>query len=57
MQTIYSDKNDRDKDNEIEEYINKIESEGENLIFNFYELENKIYRYDLDKVNEINNII
>ena len=44
MQSIYNDKIDKDKDTEIEEYINKIESEGENLIFNFYELENKIYR-------------
>ena len=57
LESIYRNNNDKDKATEIEKYIKKIESEGEQLILNYYEDKNKIYRYDLNKLNEINNII
>ena len=58
LETIYKNEIDKNtKIKEIEKYIEKIKEEGEKIALSYYEDKNKIYKYNLDKLNKYNNLI
>ena len=57
LESIYNNQNNKNKEEEIEKYIKTIEENGKKNVLNFYEEKNKIYKYNLDKVKECNDII
>jgi hypothetical protein len=58
LETIYNREIDEStKIKEIENYIVKMKEEGGKIALSYYEDENKIYKYNLDKLNHYNNLI
>lgn len=58
FESIYSKEIDNNnKIREIEKYIEEKKEEANAITLSFYEDENKIYKFDLDKLKEYNNII
>ena len=46
-----------EKENKINEYIKEIEKLGDKITLSFYEDNKKLYKYDLDKVKQYNEMI
>ena len=58
LEKIYNNEIDQEKKiQEIDNYIKKMEKEGDKIALSYYEDENKIYKYDLDKLKNYNNLI